>query len=93
MLFGKSEGEAWSVSYWLATKVEPIYNAHGEEYLRYQIVVGAQEDSENYYGLIKDLYNNGEKTFGVRAVVSLKSDITPTLKSTDSTTGISTYEI
>ena len=31
--------------------------------------------------------------YGVRPAVSLKSNITPTLKSTDSTTGISTYEI
>ena len=31
--------------------------------------------------------------YGVRPVVSLKSTITPTLKSTDESTGISTYEI
>ena len=31
--------------------------------------------------------------FGVRPVVSLKANITPTFVSTDSTTNISTYEI
>ena len=38
-------------------------------------------------------YGSTSNSCGVRPVVSLKSNITPTLKSTDSTTGISTYEI
>ena len=38
-------------------------------------------------------YGSYSGTCGVRPAVSLKSNITPTLKSTDSTTGISTYEI
>ena len=38
-------------------------------------------------------YGSSSSTYGVRPAVSLKSNITPTLKSTDSSTGISTYEI
>ena len=84
MLFGNSEVEAMSLSYWLASKFESGY--------RYRHVLGMEEgDGEDNCGKIT--YEYGLNTLGVRVVVSLKSDITPTLKSTDSTTEISTYEI
>ena len=84
MLFGNSEREAIWLSYWLASKFESGY--------RYRHVLGAVEtDAEDACGRIT--YEDGWNTLGVRVVVSLKSDITPTLKSTDSTTEISTYEI
>ena len=46
-----------------------------------------------YYRVWDSLNGSDSGACGVRPAVSLKSNITPSFKSTDSTTGISTYEI
>jgi len=47
----------------------------------------------NYVGIWSSYSHANSRNYGVRPVVQLKSEIIPTFKSTDQTTGISTYEI
>ena len=47
----------------------------------------------NFVGIWSSYSHANSRNYGVRPVVQLKSEIIPTFKSTDQTTGISTYEI
>ena len=76
-----------NVPYWLASTC--VYAREG--YVLWSLFI---VNSFVYNG---DLWYSGSgsssRSIGVHPVVSLKSTITPTLKSTDESTGISTYEI
>ncbi len=75
--------------YWLASPCVDAFGGNAIWNLFYVNPYGYVNRSELWDS------DNGSYScgFGVRAAVSLKSNITPELKSTDSTTGISTYEI
>ena len=74
--------------YWLASPC--VYAGAGIAFWGMLVVSGGHVSSGGPWVSSIGSYSG---TSGVRPAVSLKSNITPTLKSTDSTTGISTYEI
>ncbi|MBP3830986.1 MAG: hypothetical protein ILA02_01200 [Clostridia bacterium] len=78
-----------NISYWLASPCVNTYAGIGY----WALFIVSRRGTVDGGSLWRS--NNGSYscTYGVRPAVALKSTITPTLKSTDETTGISTYEI
>ena len=74
--------------YWLASPC--VYAGERNAGWDFRYVGSGYVGSSNVWGSIDGLSSS---TFGVRPVVSLKSNIEPSLVSTDSETGISTYSI
>ena len=76
--------------YWLASSCVSAR----EGFVRWDLFVVAHTGMvSNHYNLWSSINGSYASASGVRPVVSLKSNITPILKSTDNSTGISTYEI
>ena len=79
-----------SISYWLASPCVDAYEGYACWGLFIVTPPGMVTGNINLW---YSSNGSGSSTNGVRPAVCLKSNITPTLKSTDSSTGISTYEI
>lgn len=75
--------------YWLATY--GVYGITG--YADWFLFIAAPPGRIVTNYLWRTSVGTTSSPYGVRPVVSLKSNITPTLKSKDDSTGISTYEI
>lgn len=78
-----------NIPYWLASPCVHAYSGHAS----WGLFIVAPPGYVPNINLWNSYGGSSSSTYGVRPAVSLKSNITPTLKSTDSTTGISTYEI
>ena len=76
-------------SYWLASPCVDV----SEGYMCWDLFIVSNSGLVGSSRLWFSFYGSGSRSYCVRPVVSLKSTITPTLKSTDESTGISTYEI
>lgn len=78
-----------NIPYWLAS---PCVIAR-TGFVSWILFVVASTGAVDGGGLWCSAFGSDSYAYGVRSAVSLKSNITPTLKSTDDSTGISTYEI
>ena len=79
-----------SLPYWLASPYVRAYEGH-VRWAIFRVFDGVVYSSDVLWA--SGVSQSYPTLAGVRPAVSLKSNITPTLISTDSTTGISTYEI
>ena len=77
------------IPYWLASA--SVYAREG--FAMWRLFMIHPRRVVAYFSLWLSYGGNSKDSYGVRPVVSLKSNITPTLKSTDDSTGISTYKI
>lgn len=79
-----------NIPYWLAS---PCVYAQSDNASWYLFLVAPPGVAYGSRGLWDSRNGSNSYAVGVRPAVYLKSTITPTLKSTDDSTGISTYEI